>query len=85
MAREFYGLLFFDTELTRVTDRDTKVLLSSLAISMWNVLEDKQFFAGSVSSDLTESLMKYLTFRQEALLKIQVRFVVCTVLCIITL
>lgn len=69
------GLVTFSLyfiELTQVTDKTIKTLLASFALSLWNAVVSDEYFTTKRSNKLLDSLMVYLTFRQEALKNIQV-------------
>lgn len=55
-----------------LTDKTTKALLSSFAISLWNTIISDEYFSTESTSRLLDSLITYLTLRQETLHKIKV-------------
>lgn len=58
--------------LIMLTDKTTKALLSSFAISLWNTIISDEYFSTESTSRLLDSLITYLTLRQETLHKIKV-------------
>ena len=75
MSTQYYSLCCSHPELTKVCEKEMKILLSSFSVLLWDSINQLPLYEHSTSwpTELIEVLLAYLNMRKEQLRSTQVR------------